>query len=436
MVNERTLIKDVAGLITAADQFAREGERGLFRYLDGVYVAGGEFFIRQRVKQVLLEAQITERWSRNLAHEVIEYILLDAPELDERPSATLVNVQNGLLDIWNGELLAHSPRFLSRIRIPVRYDPLAACPRIEAFIEQTFPPDSLELAWEILGDLLTPDRSIQKATCLVGEGGNGKGVFAQLAANFIGPENVAHLSLQRLEQDRFAVARLYGKLANICTDLPSERLTDSAIFKALTGGDRITGELKYQNSFEFTPFARLLFSANHLPPGRDASRAYFDRWLIIPFENRFRGTRREIARQVLDARLSSSVELSGALNRALPALRRIRQEWRFSEKPTTQGQVERFEQASDPYALWLESQTVCSPSALVSQERLYSAYTMARLAINQPVITRQMFGRKLKQWRPELQEAQRVLEGRKQWVYLGIALRDGDGHIDHAIHSP
>lgn len=268
MVNERTLIKDVAGLITGGDHFARDGEQTLFRYLDGVYVAGAEFFVRQRVKQILLEARIAERWSRNLAHEVIEFILLDAPELDARPSTTLVNVQNGLLDIWTGELLPHSPAFLSTIRVPIRYDPAATCPQIEEFIGQVFPHDASELAWEILGDLLTPERSIQKAICLIGEGGNGKGVFAQLAANFIGPENVAHLSLQRLEQDRFAVARLYGKLANICTDLPSERIGESAVFKALTGCDRITGERKYQESFEFTPFARLLFSANHLPRGK------------------------------------------------------------------------------------------------------------------------------------------------------------------------
>jgi phage/plasmid-associated DNA primase len=109
----------------------------------------------------------------------------------------------------------------------------------------------------------------------------------------VGPENVSHLSLQKLEADRFAPARLYGKLANICPDLPSERMLGSAVFKAITGCDRITGEFKYQDSFEFTPFARLLISANHLPASRDASKAFFDRWLMIPFHAGFRNTRKE-----------------------------------------------------------------------------------------------------------------------------------------------
>jgi hypothetical protein len=63
--------------------------------------------------------------------------------------------------------------------------------------------------------------------------------------------------------------------------------------------------------------------------------------------------------------------------------------------------------------------------ARVPQERLYFAYAQACLAANRPVITKQMFGRKLKQLKPDLQEAQRVLNGRKQWVYLGITLRNG-----------
>jgi hypothetical protein len=45
------------------------------------------------------------------------------------------------------------------------------------------------------------------------------------------------------------------------------------VFKAITRGDRITGELKYRYAFEFQPFARLIFSANHFPAARYATQA-------------------------------------------------------------------------------------------------------------------------------------------------------------------
>src|SRR5207302_650232 len=130
--------------------------------------------------------------------------------------------------------------------------------------DDTFPPDARAVAWEILADLLTPDRSIQKAALLAGEGGNGKSRFLAATSAFAGRRNVANLSLHKIEADRFAAARLLGKLANICADLPSDHLTGTSVFKAITGGDAIAAEYKYRDSFEFAPFCRLLFSANYL----------------------------------------------------------------------------------------------------------------------------------------------------------------------------
>ena len=436
MIDDKTLIADLAAQATASDSFARDACGKLFRYHAGVY-GDGEFFLRQRVKHLLVDSQKTGRWTRKLADEVREFILLDAPEVLIRPSPDILNLENGLLDIRTMELSPHSPQFFSALRIPVCFRPGQSCPRIDKFLQEVFPACAVELAWEILGDLLTTDRSIQKAICLVGEGGNGKGVFSQLATNFVGAENVAHLSLQRLENDRFAVARLQGKLANICPDLPGERLTDSSVFKAITGCDRITGELKYRNSFEFTPFVRLLFSANQLPSSRDASSAYFDRWVILPLENSFRNTAREIPRSVLDASLADPVELSGALNHALAALRRLRRRGKYTESQISRGEVAAWRRSTDPCLLWLDSETTSSPSALLPQERLYTAFAQACLTANRPLITRQMFGRRVKQWRPDICACQRLVEGRKRWVYAGITLKrqtsDGDGNSNHSI---
>jgi len=348
-----------------------------------------------------------------------------------RPDSERVNLINGVLDVWTGELLPHSPSFLSSIRIPITYDPQASCPYIAKFIEQVFPKDSVELAWEILGDLITSDRSIQKAICVVGDGGNGKSAFCQLCTNFVGEQNVVHLSLQKLENDRFAPARLYGKLANICTDLPGSRVEESATFKAITGCDRITGELKYRDAFDFRPFARLIFSANHFPAARHGSQSYFDRWLLIPFERRFRGSERDMPRSALDHRLSAAHEISGALNRALPAARRLRRNNRFSETQSVRRTCQDFEVTSDPFRIWLEAETECTPASLISQSALHAAHAQACLQTNRAPITKQMFGRMIRKYRPDIREFQRTVQGTKQWMYGGIALR----HSNHSMED-
>jgi putative DNA primase/helicase len=433
LLSDKTLIRDLAQVILQNDYFARDAAGRLFRYDGGVYTENAELYIKRQVKELTVKFGNPGRWNRTLAHEVIEYISLDAPALLERPDLDRINLTNGILNVQTGALAPPSPAFLTSVRIPITYDPTATCPAIEEFVEQVFPQDSLDLAWEILGDLITADRSIQKAICIVGEGGNGKSAFCQLCTNFVGERNVAHLSLQKLENDRFASARLYGRLANICPDLPGSNLEDSAVFKAITGGDRITGELKYRDAFEFRPFARLIFSANHFPAARYGTQAYFDRWLLIPFERRYRGSKRDIPREALDARLSAPWELSGAVKRALPALRRLREANHFSEAASIKRTCAEFEIAADPFRSWLESETLRTPSNSISQNILHAEYTRACLQASRAPMTKQMFGRLVKKYTPDLREFQKKVDGTKQWMYGGIGLRNENSN--HSISA-
>jgi phage/plasmid-associated DNA primase len=179
------------------------------------------------VKTLLEKRNESQSWSSNRAQEVVEYLRVDSPLLWERPPLDIVNVANGLLDVTTGELKPHSPEFLSTVQLPVVFNATAKCPAWEKFVADVFPKDAQELAWDMPAWLMTPDTSIQKAILLVGEGANGKSVYLAGLRTFLGRANVASETLHRLESNRFAVAQLVGKLANICPDLPSASLAAS-----------------------------------------------------------------------------------------------------------------------------------------------------------------------------------------------------------------
>ncbi len=201
------------------------------------------------------------------------------------------------------------------------------------------------------------DCSQQKAFMLHGVGSNGKSVFLALLEALVGRENTAAESLQKLEFDKYRPAKLYGKLVNICGDIPDVKMQKSENFKKLTSGfDLIDGENKYQDPFTFKNTAKLIFSANAIPEGK-RDKAYYRRWILIRFPNNFEG---ENADKSLITKLLTQEELSGFLNLALDGLKRVRENEKFSNEKSIEATQKEYEFNSDPVAAFMEECTQIS----------------------------------------------------------------------------
>jgi P4 family phage/plasmid primase-like protien len=426
--------KLLADAILEDDRFAQDVGGKLYRFSGGAYRQHAERYIRRRVKEILEDQGASDKWSSHRANEVVEYLRADAPELWERPPLDEVNVLNGILNVETKRLREHDPAFMSPVQIPVEYDPAARCPAWEQFVSETFPEDAQELAFELPADLITPRRSVQKSILLIGEGSNGKSTYLRALTGFVGSPNTAGVSLHKLESDRFATARLIGKLANICPDLPSTHLTETSAFKAITGGDDLGAEYKYREAFEFRPYCRLVFSANHVPRSGDASHAFFRRWLVVPFERTFEPDE-QIPREQLDAKLSDPQELSGVLNRALEALPRLRREG-FTESASMREAWEEFRAMTDPVSVWLAQNTVEAAEAFVPKDTLAKAYNEFCDKVGRPGMNKKGFGRAVKRAFPHIEEGQKSVSGKMTWCWLGIGLKSGGPDTStHTTHG-
>jgi putative DNA primase/helicase len=373
----------------------------------------------------LEELGLTAKWSSHRAEEVTQYIQTRSRQLLECPPLNRVNLKNGILDLDTGKLLEHSPDFVSPIQLPVVYDPDATCPAWDKFAEDTFPEDAQELAFEIPALLMVPDLSLQKSLLAIGAGGNGKSTYLAALTAFLGRSNVCSVSLHKLESDRFATARLLGKLANICADLPSSHLAGTSVFKAITGGDTLCAEYKFKPSFDFVPFCRLVFSANHPPRSSDSSEAFFRRWLTVPFARVFEGGE-AIPRPELDARLGAPEELSGVLNKAIKALRQIRKRGGLLESATMKAAHAEFRQATDPLSVWLDRRTVQDGGLFVMKKALLSAYNQDAQKDGRPSMTPNAMSRALHELRPNTKDGQRTVNAKIEWCWLGLGLSSGD----------
>jgi putative DNA primase/helicase len=168
---------------------------------------------------------------------------------------------------------------------------------------------------------------IHKAFMFLGPKRAGKGTMIRVIEAAIGGGDCSHVSLQDLEAHRFMRAKLFGKKLNTYGDLPATPIADAGIFKNLTGEDTIEGENKFEHPFSFKNTAKILFSANALPKMKVHDDAFYNRWIIILFNNSVFG--KEDPK--LTAKLTTPEELSGIINLAMAGLKRLRENgWKFT----------------------------------------------------------------------------------------------------------
>lgn len=388
------------------------GAARLHVYVGGTYRPDGERNLRRRIA-----LRLGDEWRRSYADEVIGYLRDSADELWEAPPLDRINCANGILDLAKFRLEPHDPDFLSPVQIAAAWDPKADCEEVDRFLADVLPAELGPVIHELAGYLVTPDNSLQVAVMLLGEGANGKSTLLRLLGALIGEANVSTVPLHRLDEDRFAPAELYGKLANVFADLDARALAASSMFKAITGGDAITGERKYAAPFSFRPYARLLYSANEPPPTPDSSDAFFRRWLTLPFERRFDPA---TADRTLIHRLTTPSALSGLLTRGVQSIDLLRHSGSFQPTEAASAAAERFRVDSDSVAGFLADCTRLDTEGRVPRPRLFDAYRTWCEQSNRRPVSKQRFNRRVEALRPAATIT--AYQGVRCWA--GIAMED------------
>jgi putative DNA primase/helicase len=406
-------------ILEQGEHFAQDAGGLLHIFRDGVYQPDGLVVVQAHTKRLLAEWRQEREWSSHRASEVAEYLRVDAPRLLDQPPLDTLNLQNGLLDVTAKTLRPHDPKHLSPIQLAVRFDCAKGCPAWDDFVRVVFPEDAQALAWEIVAWLMLPDTSYKGAVLFLGEGDTGKSTYARGVGAFLGSRNIAAVPLHKLETDRFALAPLVGRLANICPDLPSVRLVNTSVFKAITGGDRIMVERKFQHPFEADLYARMLFSANHVPQTPDTTEAFFSRWLVVPFTATIA---RKESRHVLDKRLSNADELSGVLNRALAALPNLAARG-FTRSEAMEDALKEFREAVDPLAIWLDRCTRERAEGVTPCREVLAGFNAYLERRRMPFVTQHYLGKAIKRLRPYVEKLQRTLAGgEKVECYVGLVV--------------
>ena len=202
----------------------------------------------------------------------------------------LLNVANGVVDLRSGTLMQHdSSRLITKLaRAP--YDPAAACPTWEAFLERIFAgrQDLIRYVQKAAGYSLTGDCGEQCLFLLHGHGANGKSTFLTTLMTLMNdyarqlPMETLLARQEHAIPNDLAALRGTRLVAAVEADA-GQRLNESKI-KQMTGQDRLAARFMRCEWFEFTPEFKLWLATNHKPSVRGCDEAIWRRIRLIPFE--------------------------------------------------------------------------------------------------------------------------------------------------------
>ncbi|RHW37307.1 DNA primase [Neobacillus notoginsengisoli] len=319
-------------------------------YKDGVY---------SDVQSDIEEAMIRHIPSlkRMQRQETLAYLQLKADDKQFSPTK-YVPVKNGVFNLETWDLEDFSPDIITRNKIPVAYIPKAYSEVTDKTFDRLAVNDKniRAILEEILGYILFRRNEFAATFILTGEGSNGKSSYLKIIRKLAGRENAASLDLKELDQ-RFKTAELFGKLVNIGDDISKGYIKESSVFKKLSTGETINVERKGKDPFDFTNYAKLIFSANEMPRINDYTDGLGRRLQIVPFRAKFSADDPDYDPFITD-KLLSEQSLQYVLVLAFKALKRLLKNKKFTKSKAVEKELEKYHEENNPILSFVNNEDI------------------------------------------------------------------------------
>ncbi len=319
-------------------------------YKDGVYSDKQEDIEEAMIKHI----PALKRMQRQ---ETLAYLQLKAKHKNFA-STKYVVVKNGVFNLETWQLEDFTPEIITRNKIPVAYISGAYYQVTDKTLNKITVNDKTirSILEEILGYILFRRNEFAATFILTGNGSNGKSSYLKIIRQLVGEENASSLDLNELDQ-RFKTAELFGKLANIGDDIGKGYIKESSVFKKLSTGETLNVERKGKDPFDFTNYAKLIFSANEMPRINDFTDGLGRRLQIVPFKAKFTPEDEDYDPFITD-KLLSDESMQYVLLLALKSLKRLLDEKKFTKSKAVEEELVKYQEENNPIISFVNNENI------------------------------------------------------------------------------
>jgi len=273
--------------------FLYDKRKGLWEKMTKVEAMGA---IRHKMQLLVGSEWVPQGFNQPLLDDIYKQLQAMIPFDEWYDDSEYLLFTNGLLEVETRELHPFRRDLYMTQQMPYEYDAAAGCEDIVKWLKHTqhnsWNRTQVLRAW--LRATLLGRYEIQKFVEIVGPGKSGKSTYANLAVALVGKSNTYSTDFENMEKNRFEAAAYMGKKLLLFQD--ADRWGGSVSkLKAITGGDWIRSERKYQGE-TLDPFQYhgvVIITANEAIQSTDYTSGLARRRLTIPFDRPFTGSQSE-----------------------------------------------------------------------------------------------------------------------------------------------
>lgn len=275
------------------DQLAYDEETGRWmRYgadFPGMWSAETDTYFESIILHIVNGKGIMGYGSHSYITNIVKALrgLLAERKWVEPSPKDLLPFRNGVLEVATGKLLPHDSRYRLTWQLPRNHDPLAAdWSRINAFLNHLCAGNAAikDILLCFCNAVLKGRSDLQKFLHLIGLAGSGKGTFARLVADLVGPDNICSTTLEDWCGNRFESANAYRKRLVVFWD-EDKHTGKLGKFLSLTGGDWIRAEEKGKKALQYRYDGMVVVCSNLPIFTGDAAARIQRRVITVPCNN-------------------------------------------------------------------------------------------------------------------------------------------------------
>lgn len=266
-----------------------------------------------------------------------------------------INLSNGIFDLSEWEagrepLRPHTATYFCTDCTGYGWDASATAPVFRRFLRESCSDiDQMELCLEAAAWFVSWDNSLKRIFFTFGESDTGKSRFINdVIIPLVGEDAVSHVPIEAIGT-RFGEMPLRGKKLNVCSEAKFVDTVSVERLKAISGGDKVTQDIKNEEPITVVPTARILASGNSPLRYADTSNGIWNRQRILHFNN-------VVPRQSQDLQLGEKLraELPGIFRLVMLAWLRLRKRGDFVASDISDNLVQQFRLRSNPPKMFAE----------------------------------------------------------------------------------